>query len=82
MKVTRVPNINAKTRHQKLQNHLYNAGRDSSQNPGRDSPTGQMPKLQNLNLGGAGGGGNILPKVNEQSMRSTHLKLDPIDTSA
>ena len=90
---TRVPNISNKPRHQKLQNHLYNAtggasaNRDNSQvNQSRDSPVvtkkTNIPKLQNLNTNaGSGGGSNILPKM-ETNMRSTHLKLDPIDASS
>ena len=38
-----------------------------------------MPKLQNI--GGQNSGQNILPKM-EAHMRSTHLKLDPIETSS
>lgn len=83
VKATRVPNINSKTRYQKLQNHLYNAGsmestREGGAAQGRDSPpaltsNGKPPaiaKLTSINMS----------KV-ESNMRTTHLKLDPIDTA-
>ena len=52
------------------------------ESPGRGQQTSKgpwMPKLQNV--GGNRGGVNELPKVNENpNMRSTNLKLDPIET--
>lgn len=82
MKVTRVPNISNKPRHQKLANHLYNTNnRDNSLNAmSRDSPVAKgsgIPKLQNIS---GQNGPSILPKM-DANMRATHLKLDPIDTT-
>lgn len=84
VKATRVPNINNKTRYQKLQNHLYNNGRDNSRdaagaNQGRDSPPqltsgGKPPAIAKLS--------NINKSKVENSMRTTHLKLDPIETAS
>ena len=48
---------------------------------GRESPA-NMPKLQKIthnNSGNAGGGSGILNKA-EHHMRSTHLKLEPIES--
>jgi len=61
-----------------VQSHLYNAGMD---NMGRESPA-NMPKLQKIthnNSGNTGGGSGILNKA-EHHMRSTHLKLEPIES--
>jgi len=79
VKATQVPNINSKAKYQKLQSHLYNGGIGDAQN--RDSPVlkkgSGLQKLQNLKHGTHG---NMLAKM-ESNMRTTHLKLDPIDTS-